>query len=1485
MKKLLLIILFSTYLVAGCNTDLIGKFTINETFKKDQSAMMGGGDPFIEIAKVDSGADFKDTWKVRVRTNDVSKDYSLTVCDSDEYASFNLDSDDELDFENGMSISLVDENGKYIDYFVLQGNDVEGNLNECSYDYETELTFTNNEDSDRDIYRDPDKTGDWIYEESSGGMFLGSGSDGTDCEENNVVDTVYVNDDGTASDDDDTDCDNPNFDNIPDAMQKIRDQDTTDAKKIIVCEGSYDLGSNILEFDDKDFNNFTFQGENRKEVNIKSTADIFFNINHADIEKITITGLRLDHDVSCNSTCDDSKSIFGFTKNKNDADSKITMSNMGYINSGCQTLNFNSNFGGAYKFSGFGDIQSECTPFKIEDCSNDDKFTFSNIRFKLSKDVSDQYGLYLDVDDSCDISIKNIALDMQGSAGIWFKELGDFEYNGFIFKNSGSDDDIHALYVKKSTGTKYTFNYFDINASGRAFEFKKIDSETEFTLGGRSNNHSIMRSRNSHGFQLPSEITKATIANTDIYPDTEAAINLELTGDFNLTNSISSSEKGIQLSGDIDKLTIENSSINATDTSDYSAVYIDSVVSNGVNIKDIIIDAGYKGLNFKDDISKDLNISNTSIIARNGNSIQSDGIIKNALNISDSTLYSYGSEAETIRINNEIQGDVLINNLTAYSDEYYTIYLKKSIQNLTIQNSEINASEKFSLYIYDVVNGDVNIKDTNMTSKKETIYTRAVLKGDLIIKNSDINSTNYMGIAINKEVSGELNITTSNIYGKDYGAYIYDDAKINISDSNITSENEYAFTSKADKKLTVSGSCIMSPNKDYSFWIQTKDTDINNNCFKSNDVNKLAYAKNSGSTFTNNSWYDWGKGDYSNSHKVEDSGTQHCSLGCYPDDVDDANFTAFDSFRNDSGDIEDVNISTKIMGIGFDLNISAVDSDNNITDFNGTLCYQIQDTDNNSSWLEADFNRTEIVNIPDNEVTFISKDAWIFMKWHENENQGDTNCSEELDGNVSSIDHFSIRPKEFFINLSDSTVKAGSDFNLSFIAGKDSSTPSDDYNETNSGSGASFDVNATEQNPNAISGTFDPDITADVNFTDGTKDFINITYNEVGVVDINISEDSKPCSEKYASIDCDDKNISGYWNTDDNVSITTKVETLRITPHHFNVTVKSQNFKGGSFTYVAESNLTLMSALVDINVTAQNENNETTKNYNKDCYANDVNMDYNYTSVDENLSQFLYYYEFSDKNSSENNVSVNNRISDDLNKTSFSTDNNGSAIFKIKYNFKRDRSTPINPFDVEVPNFNAVDSNSSDVNGSGQDTSNANFCWGRTKADDIDTQKDDVKHVISIEVYDDAETSYTRTFTQNSLKWYQHENHNRVIEGNISATDATTTSKLDNIVFSVSDIKSPNNGDINITISNSIEDTYYMHEKIRPWLWYTVDGYGDDYNISSGSSCSAHPCFKYTLDKDDSGSGNTISSGDYNGGDAPTKSTGENTRIGIKVYR
>jgi len=539
MKKILLIIILTNYLFAGCSS-YINKITINEVYHHENDDNVS----FIEIATVD-GTAFKEEWALAITGEDGEThiiDINASGCDDDDYASTVVDRT-LVDFSGKkVSISLRDsndtENFNYIDYLVING-DSEGNFSECSYTYDTNLTYTKGaaDSNSWDAYRDEDITGDWEAESSMMMGFMGS-TDKSECETNGAAGTIYVNDDGDANDDDDTDCDEPNFNTINDALTKIRDG-SDDGAKVIVCSGDYD--ENLI-FDDENFNNFTLKGKGVG-VNIKSDENVLVSINNEDIENITFKKVNFIHDVSCDNGCsNDSKFLFDFKKNKHTAESKINLINLPIIDAGsCNAFNkFSTDtFHGKFNFFGLKEFKSGCSAVKVNECDKDkDSFHFNLFNFKLTSKETDQFGIYFgdNVSDECNVSMKNISLDMnQSSGGIRFKELGNFTFeDDFTFKNIGTDT-TNSAFEAELKGSSYNFSSFNINNSGKAFDFtiKNHDAEINF---GNDDSNSTMVSRDSDGL-IMSKIKKAKFHNIMMESDGKG-LELDIDGDLNVTGVI-----------------------------------------------------------------------------------------------------------------------------------------------------------------------------------------------------------------------------------------------------------------------------------------------------------------------------------------------------------------------------------------------------------------------------------------------------------------------------------------------------------------------------------------------------------------------------------------------------------------------------------------------------------------------------------------------------------------------------------------------------------------------------------------------------------------------------------------------------------------------------------------------------------------------------------------------------------------------------------
>lgn len=577
-------------------------------------------------------------------------------------------------------------------------------------------------------------------------------------------------------------------------------------------------------------------------------------------------------------------------------------------------------------------------------------------------------------------------------------------------------------------------------------------------------------------------------------------------------------------------------------------------------------------------------------------------------------------------------------------------------------------------------------------------------------------------------------------------------------------------------------------------------------------------------------------------------------------------FDVWDTFRS----ITDRNISTKISGQDFSLSLAALNETNdNYQDFKGTVCTQVVDIAGSakSSWIPSVFNSTNIEVITHNVASTL-KEGRIKIVWEQDNMSG---ACPLVENNVTySTDNFAVRPQRFEINAPDSAT-AGTVFNLNFSV-KDNGI---DYNEA---VGSSFDVDIREQNLSCKTGFFTPSITSGWQFTQGVKN-ISSYYNEVGTIDINITENLKPCNLRFSAVDCDDQNISGSWNTGADLSIEDNVTSVRVLPHHFDVDISSHNFGDGVFTYLSKD--LNMSSYADINITAKNEQNSVIENYNSVCYAQQFSLDVNYTNVDNKLVNFLYIYESNDINSSLNSALVNTTlVLNPLPKTFFSTDTNGSAIIKVYYNFERNASIEISPFDINITGLYVQDIDG--VEGFNIDTENSTFYYGRVRPSDIETTLLPVTNPLVFEVYDTG-SIYTSSMQQSSLFWYVNRLHIGNGPGHVFEAVASSGTSIDNTLSGYSFMYgSVLNGQQNLDITAGTTKKSTIHLKTQEWLWYVPSSFGSDYDVAAGTDCTMHPCFNLSLINS---SAFMIESGDFNGTVIPSEDRGDRQREGIKLFR
>lgn len=459
-----------------------------------------------------------------------------------------------------------------------------------------------------------------------------------------------------------------------------------------------------------------------------------------------------------------------------------------------------------------------------------------------------------------------------------------------------------------------------------------------------------------------------------------------------------------------------------------------------------------------------------------------------------------------------------------------------------------------------------------------------------------------------------------------------------------------------------------------------------------------------------------------------------------------------------------------------------------------------------------------------------------------------------------SADNMAIRPASYTISSPASPIKAA-DFTLQ-IAATDSGGG---YNGT-----ASVSTGLQTLNPNCpvSSGFVKSNLGAAEPLSITFQNDINVSAmkaTDVGAIYLNtkdsvwtaIDQPNDCISDSNATI----ANVQGLFgcNIESNLS-------LVIIPNNFEVNGTLTNAEGGMFTYL--SNDLNMSAQLDLNITAKNSEGNTTKNYDKGCYAKSTTLTLPHSAVPSPLTKIFYAESLSGIAS---NVPKNNDINlTDLSNTIFTQ---GAAPLAMRLNFDRNSSQPLNPFDFNITSANVVDSDG--VSGTGTPVGNAAFVYGRARPYDVATNAGFAPNPVEFEVYSTVPTGYVSPMPQNVLKWYRNLNHTAAAQGNVlrGGFSAGTTDSAVNVS------SPPQSGTQIVTVTSAADKT--VHLDISPWLWYSPNP-AKIYNY--GTDCSQHPCFLYDYTSAAAGVSG-VRSGTFQGSDFEMAPAQNITNKGVKVFR
>lgn len=387
---------------------------------------------------------------------------------------------------------------------------------------------------------------------------------------------------------------------------------------------------------------------------------------------------------------------------------------------------------------------------------------------------------------------------------------------------------------------------------------------------------------------------------------------------------------------------------------------------------------------------------------------------------------------------------------------------------------------------------------------------------------------------------------------------------------------------------------------------------------------------------------------------------------------------------------------------------------------------------------------------------------------------------------IAGSDYFAVRPNDYSLTIAEAEpYRAGESYNVTFHAKDYVGSNTSEFNEP-------IPLTATETKLGAgcITGAYTPS-PLNLSFSNGSKNIPDLSYGEVGVVNVKIKELS---GSEFAVVDASD--------TDDLTRyITPYDQNWTYTPDHFEV---NASMKNADFTYIsADANFT-MSLELDLNATAKAETNTTTKNYNTTCYANETNYiishndlsdpapnDLNITPVGS-LTRFRFSQTSPITADDINGTADLNQSLDfldfNLSKDIFTTtgDKNGtSENIKVKINFDRNASRVVNPFILRIKDVNVTDSNI--IKGAKSDTNatdmNRTFYYGRVYSTDY-REQNPITATIRYEVYcnnDCNATAFPAIGAQSptSLSWYTNRSHNSLADGNVTRFSSVLNTLVD----------------------------------------------------------------------------------------------------------
>ena len=400
-------------------------------------------------------------------------------------------------------------------------------------------------------------------------------------------------------------------------------------------------------------------------------------------------------------------------------------------------------------------------------------------------------------------------------------------------------------------------------------------------------------------------------------------------------------------------------------------------------------------------------------------------------------------------------------------------------------------------------------------------------------------------------------------------------------------------------------------------------------------------------------------------------------------------------------------------------------------------------------------------------------------------------------------DDFAVRPNKFDFTI-DGTApyKAGKPYDITFYAKDYNNDATQNYNE-------SAPFTHTETKAGCLIGDYNTSLIT-VPLTNGSAT-LNLAYSEVGVINVKMKESY---GSEFAKIDVDD-------TPDTQRYITPYDQNLTYTPDHFSLALSTfNNYQNGNFTYIS-NDLNMFSEL-NVTIVAQKFDNNTTQNYNSACYAKATDYNISYDALTLFPANTLTKIKYIETNTATTGTSLINTMLtiNDVNKTIFGTDNNGTGKLHLKLNFDRNSTKVVNPLKLTLRDINVTDTDT--IRGSSDINQSSLFYYGRVYSTDYRGESP-INTTIRYEVYckDCNKTALGITGTQSplSLYWYQNPFH-VITDGNVTdfASNNGKTTATPNITNTIA-MGKETNGKLTDT-NNKAPYTDIIQMTPSPWLLY-----------------------------------------------------------------